>query len=316
MSAVCGCNRTGNLHGSDVFGSPAAYLERLEMAETGECGDGLFRVERGCEGEGEGMKTGAGIEEGEDGVGGGSPCGTFRANGEGSDVCAVVCGDMADKGVERRSRGEGYVGEDRGETEGADGGGGGGECADGVVGEEENDGEVELCGEDVPGHWWAMRTVRVRGYLYARLSFSSGCPLRSDSQGDCVPTPTQARITLPYHPGVFRPTRHLSVQPGTAQIQSPISFITSRLRSSMQSLAVPQSGSRPCASHKSDLITITQQYTTTRYHRVSSTHYGSCLACCPRCCLCVLCRCHSRVHLLAVLPADAGRRGSVATSLA
>lgn len=125
--------------------------------EAGERGDGLFRIKGGREGEGEGVEAGAGLEEGEDGVGGGSPCGTgcgvlFGADGEGSDVCAVVSRDMADEGGEGGGGGERYVGEDRGETECTGGGRGGGECADGIVGKDVEDGEVEFCGEDVPGH--------------------------------------------------------------------------------------------------------------------------------------------------------------------
>lgn len=93
-----------NLHRYDVFSAPTAHLERVEVKETRKCGDGFFGVEGRREGEREGLKTGAGVEDGEDEVGGGeSPCGTerkFGADGEGSDVRAVCGRDMANEGVE------------------------------------------------------------------------------------------------------------------------------------------------------------------------------------------------------------------------
>lgn len=197
------------------------------MNQTGESGDGLFRIEGRCEGEGERLETGAGMEEGEDGVGGGSPCGTvglFGADGEGSDVWAIVCGDMAYKGIERGGRGQRDVGKDRGETDGTGSGGGGGEGADGVVGEEVDDGEVEFGGEDVPGHGAVGRSGSGGGIcieiistfvglasMFFFFSFSSGCPLRSDSQGVYI---SHA------HPGVNHAPiiRRLSVRHGTSPL--------------------------------------------------------------------------------------------------
>lgn len=159
----------GNLHRREVLSAPAAYLERVHVAETRKDGHGFFCVERGGEGEGEDVEPSAGAEEGEDGVGRErSPCGTgvlFGADGEGSDVLAVLGGDMADEGVEGRGRGEGHAGEDRGEAEGTGSAGGGGEGADGGGGEEEDDGEAELGGEEVPGHVGG-RGGGGGGYLY------------------------------------------------------------------------------------------------------------------------------------------------------
>lgn len=109
-----------NVHGCDVFCAPTAHLERADVKETRKGRNGLFGVDGRCEGEGEGLEAGARVEDGENEVGGGSPCGTeggFGADGEGFDIRGAGGGDMTGKGLERCGGGENDVGKDRGETE-------------------------------------------------------------------------------------------------------------------------------------------------------------------------------------------------------
>ena len=215
VSRGCGEGH-GHLHRSDVFAGARAYLEGAEVGQGGERGEGVLGVDGGCEGEGEGVDAGAGAEEGAEV---GSPCGT-EGDGEGSDVCAVVGGDMADKGAEGVRGREDNVGKEGGEAEGAGVGGGGGEGADGRVGEEGDDGEVELGGEGVPGHVGGA-AARLAGYLSIRRpSLSVDAAWRSLSSA-CHFDPIHKDTTFPrlsenpsYHPETFRPTRHTSAHPG------------------------------------------------------------------------------------------------------
>lgn len=108
------------------------------MVEAGKGGDEPWRVDGAFEGEGEGLKTCTSVEDSEDAIG-------VACDGEGSDVCAVASG----KGG---GGGEGHIGEDGGETENALCLGCLGERENVMFWEESDDGEVELCGECVPGH--------------------------------------------------------------------------------------------------------------------------------------------------------------------
>jgi hypothetical protein len=204
-----------NLHRRDVLGAPAAYRERAEVVQPGECGDGRFGVEGGGEGEGEGLETGAGAEEGEDGLG--RVCGPPGADGEGADEGAVAGRDMPDEGAEGGGGGEGDVGEEGGETEGTGGGGGGGEGADGVGGEEGDDGEVELCGEAVPGHGGWRGTGR--GGICSDHAPSLSVAVRARRPRFDPIHKDDASENPPYHPVTFRPTRHISVHPGNIKPQ-------------------------------------------------------------------------------------------------
>lgn len=342
------------------------------MHETGKRRDDVFGVDRGGEGEGERLQTGARSEDGEDVryIRGG-----FGSDGERSDVQAVQRRDMACKGHQRGGGGEDDAGKDRGETERAGGGGGGGEGEDVMLREEADDGEVELGGEGVPGHAGGEGGGLGCGRICTHLCHEALTPAlarppphvdenrtrlgirrlsvrRGPLSAPLIPATVHAvshdldliSAFIPFCPAVATVMNHcgpyldntahtflMRLSPVADQILFDRSFRIGPLHSDTLSnhplcCACRQRSCRYpineiTESSRASIASSTADGThthSTQQREVTNMCFIPHVSCLARRCrrLCILGRCHSRVHLFPIFPPDAWGRRPVAAPLA